>query len=325
MSDSKHHYIHIRGIYATALSCLLCKRNFRITRPSDNVRRRLEAAGLPFYDDSPDIYMNDREDRQGVHVIGEFRKVMDTVVALRDASADIVWFPSSKFNDYQAEVLFPGFTKRYFDRVRSTLTPTIRGHHLLRLVDSDRVDEVEKDLHQNYCVSAGKDLEYELIWKRLDLGTPIRLEHMKPNGRCTTLRPGVIDRIDKKGKSLIVRRTGFEELGEYEGLEVAREKGDFDLVEIKSGSWSYAHHYYRKDFSPKGIYINANTPLELYPGLIRYVDLELDLVIWPDQTRKIVDKRDLDESTPFLTPQLKRRTYRILEHRKRIVETVNII
>ncbi len=54
------------------------------------------------------------------------------------------------------------------------------------------------------------------------------------------------------------------------------------------------HRYYDRNGNLKGEYYNINTPVEIYPpDEARYVDLEVDIVKWPDGKKEIVDKDKL--------------------------------
>jgi len=56
----------------------------------------------------------------------------------------------------------------------------------------------------------------------------------------------------------------------------------------------HRHSYYRSDGSLIGQYYNINTQVEVYPDRIRYVDLEVDVVKWPDGNSEIVEKELLE-------------------------------
>ncbi|MEM2104756.1 MAG: DUF402 domain-containing protein, partial [Candidatus Bathyarchaeia archaeon] len=46
----------------------------------------------------------------------------------------------------------------------------------------------------------------------------------------------------------------------------------------------------------KGAYININTPVEVYPKTLRYVDLEVDVCIKPSGEVEIVDVEKLEKA-----------------------------
>jgi len=50
----------------------------------------------------------------------------------------------------------------------------------------------------------------------------------------------------------------------------------------------------------KGAYINLNTPVELYPSKIRYVDLEVDICIWPRGGVTAIDEEMLERAAKEL-------------------------
>ena len=56
------------------------------------------------------------------------------------------------------------------------------------------------------------------------------------------------------------------------------------------------------------MYINLNTPIELYPYGIRYVDLEVDVCVWPNGRVKKLDEKKLKEAATegIITPKLVR-------------------
>jgi protein associated with RNAse G/E len=43
-----------------------------------------------------------------------------------------------------------------------------------------------------------------------------------------------------------------------------------------------------------GRYVNINTPVEFYPDRIRYIDLEVDVAVWPDGSVQCLDQEELD-------------------------------
>ena len=62
----------VRGIYSTALTKLLLDNRFDIVQPSITLRERF---GLDECDESPDLDVNDRLDRQGVQVLGKAESI----------------------------------------------------------------------------------------------------------------------------------------------------------------------------------------------------------------------------------------------------------
>ena len=90
------------------------------------------------------------------------------------------------------------------------------------------------------------------------------------------------------------RQSKIFRAGAYNSLGVAKEEGDYAITEGREQNWVLSHVYYSKEGKPKGAFFNINTPLELYPGKIRYIDLHIDVVRWPDGRCQIVDKEKLE-------------------------------
>ena len=84
--------------------------------------------------------------------------------------------------------------------------------------------------------------------------------------------------------------------GMYDGLEVPREPGDYVITTIPIGKWWLRHEYYSSKGELKGVYYNVNTPPEILANAIRYVDLEVDVVLWPDGKYKIIDLEELESA-----------------------------
>lgn len=51
----------------------------------------------------------------------------------------------------------------------------------------------------------------------------------------------------------------------------------------------------------RGAYINLNTPVELYPNRIRYVDMEVDVCVLPDGDVKAMHEELLERACSDMT------------------------
>jgi predicted RNA-binding protein associated with RNAse of E/G family len=67
------------------------------------------------------------------------------------------------------------------------------------------------------------------------------------------------------------------------------------MSETKTDEWYITTKYF-KDEKWKGTYINLNTPVEVYPKTIHYIDLEVDVCIKPDGTVKVLDIEKLEKA-----------------------------
>ena len=127
------------------------------------------------------------------------------------------------------------------------------------------------------------------------LGSVISIEHVKLDGKVFHLGKALIEAFNRH-ESLIRFRRVFEKKGIYDGLKTEKEPGDYAVTEAKVGEWHFKTEYFSKGGRYKGTYINLNTPIELYPRGIRYVDLEVDVCVWPNGRVEKLDEEKLKEA-----------------------------
>ncbi|MFP3165062.1 MAG: DUF402 domain-containing protein [Acidianus sp.] len=193
--------------------------------------------------------------------------------------------------------------KLELDKIRSLVVPTINFHHMLKLSRSREVDIAE----------SGKDNVTQILESLIK--DYMEIEHIKINGRRIFLKPGKVieKRISDNGYFLLLRRE-ISGNGYYDGLGIRKEEGDYDIMEIDSRKWHEVHNYYSKDGTLKGKYINISTPPELLDGKIRYIDLEVDVII-KNGEKIIIDEEKLEENKKYLS-------YKMLERIKKEIEYV---
>ncbi|MDW8103257.1 MAG: DUF402 domain-containing protein [Anaerolineae bacterium] len=105
----------------------------------------------------------------------------------------------------------------------------------------------------------------------------------------------MVEKVEPEEGLIILRRWRYKGRGQYDGLNLPKEEGDYALTEVKEGSRILKHTYFGREGNLKGEFFNINTPVELYPGFIRYVDLEVDVVRWPDGQVRVVDEEELQK------------------------------
>ncbi|MUM64346.1 DUF402 domain-containing protein [Acidianus infernus] len=193
--------------------------------------------------------------------------------------------------------------KLELDKIRSLVVPTINFHHMLKLSRSREVDIAE----------SGKDNVTQILESLIK--DYMGIEHIKINGRRIFLKPGKVieKRVSDNGYFLLLRRE-ISGNGYYDGLGIRKEEGDYDIMEIDSRKWHEVHNYYSKDGTLKGKYINISTPPELLDGKIRYIDLEVDIII-KNGEKIIIDEDKLEENKKYLS-------YKMLERIKKEIEYV---
>jgi hypothetical protein len=319
----------IRGIYATALtnllldyrnflgnqtsSNLLFDNGFTVVQPSATARERFE---LEENDYSPDLEVYDRQDKQGVQASGTaeaieaFTSILQSClddVVVRQGEAPAAILEGSRYVDVE----FPALSKKKLDKIRGSVTPTITGHHYYKacgLNISSALDMAEKLLEKG-----GPREEVEKLLKQTIranypiVGSLIEIQHVKLRGKVINLGKAVIEAFDHLG-SLIQFRRVFKKKGIYDGLKTEKAPGDYAVTEAKIGEWHFKTRYLAEDGRYKGTYVNLNTPIELYPQGIRYVDLEVDVCVWPNGRVKKLDEKKLKEATAegIIAPRLAR-------------------
>ena len=320
--------VKIRGIYATALTKLLIDyknildnqtssklldNRFALVQPSTTVREGLE---LKESDEFPDLEVYDRQDKQGVQASGTAEAVnaftsilqfcLDDVVVRKEES------PATPLEGSRyVDVEFPALSKEKLDEIRGSVTPTMDGHHYYKTCGaniSSALDMAEKLLETGGSREEVEKLLSQTIRAKYPIvGSLIEMEHVKLNGKVLNLGKAVIEAFDRP-KSLIRFRRVFKKKGVYDGLKTEKAPGDYAVTEAKIGEWHFKTRYYAKDGRYKGTYINLNTPIELYPYGIRYVDLEVDVCVWPNGRVKKLDEKKLKEAIAkgIITPKLAR-------------------
>lgn len=308
--------VTVRGIYATAITKFLMDNGFKIVQPSLKVARRL---GLRLNFEAFKVQVVDKQDRQGVRVVGESSETEAVVECLRRFLPDAIVRECYEF-DFRIperrvrvstgflsfEVEFPGGSKLFLDDVRNLVKPTLIGHHQLKIIDAGRVERAEAllDGSEEMRRELSSEVKEELVYRRLSAGSKVGFEHVKIDGRILYLRPGRI--ISLRDGVLEVERRRFKARGVYDGVKTPKETGDYALTEIVEGAWLMRHSYYSLNGDLKCEYYNINTPVEFYPDRVRYVDLEVDVVREAGGKPRIVDLDKLDSmvSEGYLSEKL---------------------
>jgi protein associated with RNAse G/E len=303
--------VKIRGIYSTALTKLLFDEGFVIVQPSVTVRERF---GLTENDEFPELEISDRQDRQGVQASGiaeainAFTSILQSClddVIIRKGEAPATLLEGGRYMDVE----FPALSKKKLDEVRGSVAPTLNGHHYYKACGIDissALDMAEKLLEKGGPrEEVEKLLQQTIEAKYPTVGSFIEIEHVKLHGNVFNLGKAVIEVFDYP-QSLIQFRRVFKTKGIYDGLKIEKEPDDYAVTEAKIGEWYFKTQYFAKDGRYKGMYVNLNTPIELYPHGIRYVDLEVDVCVWPNGKVQKLDEKKLKEAAAdgIITPKL---------------------
>lgn len=212
---------------------------------------------------------------QNVHELHQEIKLLQRELAKLEGHPD-EGIPGKLLAGQQALIIeFPGGSKQTLDRWRARLIPTESGYHrrqsALEATDTPTV------------------------------GDCIRIEHIKAQNELSIVIAGQV--IEARPEQIIVRRA-IRSSGVYDGLNIPKEAGDYAVTELRHGAWHYETRYYTHDGQLKGIYVNINTPIEVYSDRVRYVDLEIDVVQRPGEQAQIIDEPDLQHIAHLVSPQL---------------------
>ncbi|NWF87448.1 DUF402 domain-containing protein [Candidatus Bathyarchaeota archaeon] len=198
---------------------------------------------------------------------------------------------------YSMDVEFPYLSKRILDGLRASVAPTLAGHHFYKSCGghvSAALEMAERLLEEGQNRDKVEKLFREQVLCEFpEEGSLVDVEHVKLSGIVFHLGHATIEHVDNEHikYSRIIHSDGI-----YDGLNVKKEADDRAESETRKGDWCIITKYFSKNGELKGTYINVNTPVEIYPNAIRYVDLEVDICISVDGAVKILDMEKLEKT-----------------------------
>ncbi len=130
-----------------------------------------------------------------------------------------------------------------------------------------------------------------LIYDKLTVGSTLRIQHVKPDGLILELSEGQVQSFE--GRTLMLRRKIFGD-GRCDGLDVPKASTDYAVTPAEEGSPILGHSYYSRGGMSKGELYNICTSIEFCPEIIRYVNLEIDVVRRVGELPKVIDSDRLD-------------------------------
>jgi hypothetical protein len=200
---------------------------------------------------------------------------------------------------FSLDLEFPGYSKRRLDEIRASVTPTIRGHHRYKACGGNiasAVEMAEKLLAKSESQGGVEELLRRTIGASFPAeGSEIEVNHVKLNGSHFHLGTAVVEKFDEDKGFMSLRRP-VKSGGLYDGLKVEKSPGDYAITEVRFEEWYLVTRYFSREGILKGTYVNLNTPVELYPDHLRYVDLEVDICIWPNGEIRVLDTKYLEEA-----------------------------
>ena len=227
----------------------------------------------------------------------EIRMLADKVEALKGKMASAEAPALLVDGLYFMDVEFPYFSKKGMDKLRASVTPTLDGHHFFKSCGgkvSSVLEMAERLLEEG---EASEKIENsfreQILYEFPEEGSVVDIEHVKLSGIVFHLGQATVEVVNDKELKYkrIMRGNGF-----YDGLGVKKEAGDTALSETRLGEWHIVTKYFSSNGELKGTYVNLNTPVELYPHAIRYVDLEVDVCIQPNGAVQVLDLEKLEKA-----------------------------
>jgi hypothetical protein len=276
------------------LTKLLLDHGFEIVQPSRNIKDRF---GIGDVNEPSDLDVRERRDRQGVLASGEAESINNFKSILQSHLHDVVIRERLEVSHF-FDMEFPALSKEKLDDIRRSVTETMDRHHYYKVCGGNF--SVAVDMAERLLEKGGPTEEVERLFRQTvgasfpTVGSMIDVEHVKLDGRVLHLGEALIEALSKDSVIEFSRIVKGE--GTYDGLGTRREPGDRAVTEAKIGRWHYETRYFSKDGHHKGTYINLNTPVELYPYGIRYVDLEVDVCVWPSGRVGKVDEEKLESA-----------------------------
>jgi protein associated with RNAse G/E len=183
-------------------------------------------------------------------------------------------------------------TRFALDDRRREVTATMPGHHRIKAATAAASTAVD------FAEGLGTDAEefpFDVVTRTFGPaeGDTVSIGHGKPEGNLIVLGSG--DVVDRDDDTITVRRE-MTPGGTYDALDVPRSAGDVAVTRFKEGRWWYPTVYRDDEGDRKGTYVNVCTPVEVFPDTVRYVDLHVDVVKYPDDTVERVDDDELDDA-----------------------------
>jgi hypothetical protein len=289
--------IGLPGRYAVLISTGRIATSRKIEDPGE--RMRLAWLGAELAPKGWGIVWHTAAEGRSRAVLAEDIAQLAALVAKLDEKAPQARAPALLLEGQPAaEIEFPGSAKRRLDELRSEVLPTLAGHHQTKA--SGRKEEI--DLLERMVKRLARSREKGLMLisspspvEALKVGATLAIEHVKLDGRVQILGQGRVTRLSP-AEELVELEREIKSPGLYDGLGVAKEPGDRAVTEFVPGRWWYKTRYLSPSGELKGEYYNINTPIEIYPDRIRYVDLELDLVRLPGGEMRLIDEAELDRA-----------------------------
>jgi len=124
-------------------------------------------------------------------------------------------------------------------------------------------------------------------------GAEITVNSRKYDGRVRrTWTGGLVSSTDE----LVVLVGRFEDEVKHHDLGKIK-KGTISFEYFWPGHWYNIFRFHNPDTSLKAYYCNVAMPPIIENGTIDFVDLDIDVVVWPDQQYDVLDRDDFERNS----------------------------
>lgn len=196
--------------------------------------------------------------------------------------------------------VLPLDSKEELDVIRDGVTPTTPLHHMVKSWGGpfDVLVEFADSLSRPGLKNTIQESVLRLLSRRLLERGQVVVEHVSPDGGRVRLGRFRVARADltkdKRGLELRLERQ-IKSGGVYDGLGLPKEPGDYSVTSLSTCSWLVIHEYKDQAGGTKGVYVNINTKPEARPeGVIKYIDLYVDVVKRPGSPPEVIDVDQLE-------------------------------
>ncbi len=260
-------------------------------------RAELLSLGMRFLDKLGGLGIKWRSSAQYadmVTLIQEIENLIAKLDELKDRIQKAQPYEIIQEGEHIAEVIPTGKLRLILDDLRSSVIPTIKYHHSLKLFfrKTTIIDYTEHILA--YVPEKRDEVSTALLDFMFSRTCRVTIYHIRPDGSIIRIGPGTLLSWNR-GEMLIFRR--LRPGGILDGLDLPKEEGDYVISHIKLGSTYVVHAYFSRDRRLKGIYVNVNTEVEPAKKGVMYVDLLVDVVKRADSDEvKVIDREELEQA-----------------------------
>jgi len=125
------------------------------------------------------------------------------------------------------------------------------------------------------------------------IGDLLTINARKFDGR---IRRSWIGAVTAEHDDLITVIAEFSETHQHNDLGTIQ-AGTISIEHFWTDRWYNVFHFREPDGSPKAIYSNIAMPATIDNGVIDYIDLDIDVILWPDARIEVLDMDDFERNS----------------------------